>query len=236
MCALNYRTNSIIISSVPGLCLWGLRPRDQRARDALHPPEVWASLQPRPPKVLRQTTLQVQQLGFCKHAPAGPKLIVEDLIRSGALLWRTLIDFHPQFAGRPFNVATAKQSNLVWVVFTSSSSFFPVIFKQNKDFLVFYGNVFFCCSWRHSLDRLPNFGYSHCDIRTTYLYAIIRRNKPESYSTSKNSIFSAENPTHELIHNRSQDFNNNNNNSSMNFNSSCYYDYFSRRHSTFEYI
>ena len=58
----------------PGLCLRRLRPRDQRAGDALHPPEVGPPLQPRTPQVLRQEALQIQQLGFCQHAPTSPEL------------------------------------------------------------------------------------------------------------------------------------------------------------------
>ena len=39
----------------------GLRAHDARARDPLPAPEGAAPLQPRPPQVLRQATLQVQQ-------------------------------------------------------------------------------------------------------------------------------------------------------------------------------
>ena len=39
----------------------GLRAHDARARDPLPAPEGEPPLQPRPPQVLRQATLQVQQ-------------------------------------------------------------------------------------------------------------------------------------------------------------------------------
>ena len=55
----------------------GLRAHDQGARGALRPPEGAAPLQPRPPQVLRQATLQVQQhqlrqqLDHTGHVGAG---------------------------------------------------------------------------------------------------------------------------------------------------------------------
>ena len=56
----------------------GLRAHDQGARGALRPPEGAAPLQPRPPQVLRQATLQVQQQQLCEYA-APVQLIKRDI-------------------------------------------------------------------------------------------------------------------------------------------------------------
>ena len=58
----------------------GLRAHDARARDPLPAPEGAAPLQPRPPQVLRQATLQVQQQQFCQHA-AAVQLLTRDIHR-----------------------------------------------------------------------------------------------------------------------------------------------------------
>ena len=51
--------------------LRGLRPHHPRAGGSLRPPEGQPPLQPRPSQVLRQETLQVQQLQLCKLTPAS---------------------------------------------------------------------------------------------------------------------------------------------------------------------
>ena len=56
----------------------GLRAHDARARDPLPAPEGEPPLQPRPPQVLRQATLQVQQQQLCEYA-APVQLIKTDI-------------------------------------------------------------------------------------------------------------------------------------------------------------
>lgn len=56
----------------------GLRAHDEGAGGALRPPEGAAPLQPRPPQVLRQATLQVQQLQLCQHAAAMQHVKIVD--------------------------------------------------------------------------------------------------------------------------------------------------------------
>ena len=58
----------------------GLRAHDARARDPLPAPEGAAPLQPRPPQVLRQATLQVQQQQLRQHA-AAVQLLTRDIHR-----------------------------------------------------------------------------------------------------------------------------------------------------------
>ena len=55
----------------PDVRLRGLRLHDEGAGAALRPPEAEPPVQPRPPQVLRQETLQVQQLQLCKLTPAS---------------------------------------------------------------------------------------------------------------------------------------------------------------------
>ena len=69
--------NISMAANISDVRVRGLRAHDARARDPLPAPEGEPPLQPRPPQVLRQATLQVQQhqlrqqLDHTGHVGAG---------------------------------------------------------------------------------------------------------------------------------------------------------------------